>query len=343
MLNKNRVFSAVQASGDLHLGNYLGALKQWQELSQQYECIYCAVDMHALTVNPHPGDLKTSTYNAIASFIACGIDTDKHIIFNQSRVPQHSELCWIFNCIARLGWLNRMTQFKEKAGKNREQSSVGLYVYPNLMAADILLYKANLVPVGEDQKQHIELTRDIAQKFNHDYQENVKALGYESAEYFPLAEALMPKKAARIMSLRDGSKKMSKSDPSEFSRINLKDNADEIAAKIRKAKTDTEALPDNVENLTSRVEAKNLLNIYAALSDLSLEQTIAIFAGKNFSELKKELTEICIAKLSPISQRLHNIAQDKGYIESIIKEGAEKARAIAEINLKEIKEIIGYL
>lgn len=343
MIKQERIFSAVQSSGDLHLGNYLGALKQWKELSHKYECIYCAVDMHALTVNPTPYELRESTYNAICAFIACGIDTDKHIIFNQSRVPQHSELCWIFNCIARVGWLNRMTQFKEKSGENREQASLGLYVYPSLMAADILLYKATLIPVGEDQKQHIELTRDIAQKFNNDYQTRYQELGYGGEYYFALPNSLTPKKSARIMSLRDGTKKMSKSDPSEFSRINLKDTADEIASKFRKAKTDSGELPDNIAALDTRFEAKNLLNIYASLHDLSLEQTIENFAGKKFSELKNALTEICVEKIVPISQQLRKLAKDKSYIDKIIEEGAQKARNIAEVNIKEIKEIVGYL
>lgn len=343
MVNNERIFSAVQASGDLHLGNYLGALKQWQELSQKYECIYCAVDMHALTINPAPHDLMDSTYNAISAFIACGIDTDKHIIFNQSRVPQHSQLCWIFNCIARIGWLNRMTQFKEKTGNNSEKVSLGLYVYPSLMAADILLYKATLVPVGEDQKQHIELTRDIAQKFNNDYRDRYQELEYGIENYFTLPNALIPKKAARIMSLRDGTKKMSKSDPSEFSRINLKDTADEIATKIRKAKTDSGLLPDNTEELATRFEAKNLLNIYSALRDISLENAVQEFAGKNFSVLKNDLVELCVEKLAPISQKLNQLSQDKTYINKILDNGAEKASTIAEKNIKEIKNIVGFI
>lgn len=343
MANNERIFSAVQASGDLHLGNYLGALKQWQELSNNYECIYCAVDMHALTINPEPEALIESTYNAVSAFIACGIDTDKHIIFNQSRIHQHSELCWIFNCLARMGWMNRMTQFKEKAGKNKEQVSLGLYVYPSLMAADILLYKANLIPVGEDQKQHIELTRDIAQKFNNDYQKRYQKLGYGDEYYFELPKALIPKKTARIMSLRDGTKKMSKSDPSEFSRINLKDNSDDIALKIRKAKTDNSDLPDNIADLENRFEAKNLLNIYAALKDVTIEKTIKEFAGKNFSTLKNELIELCIEKIAPISDNLNRLTKDKTYIDKIIEKGAQKASIIAEKNIKEIKEIVGFI
>ena len=338
-----KIFSAVQASGDLHLGNYLGALKQWQELSREYNCIFCAVDMHALTVNPTAEQLIESTRNAIAAFIACGIDTDKNIIFNQSRVPQHSELAWIFNCVARIGWLNRMTQFKDKAGKNREQVSLGLYVYPSLMAADILLYKANLIPVGEDQKQHIELTRDIAQKFNNDYKERYQSLGYGNDYYFELPAPLIPQKASRVMSLRDGTKKMSKSDPSELSRINLRDTADEIANKIRKAKTDPDALPDNIEALASRPEADNLITIYSSLANITKTNAVELFAGKQFSDLKKNLIDLTIDKIEPISKKLKLLQQDQGYINNILDKGEERAKEIAEKNMKEIRKIVGFI
>lgn len=350
--SSKRIFSAVQASGDLHLGNYLGAIKQWVDLQHSHECIYCAVDMHALTVNPAPQALINSTRHAVAAFLACGIDAKKHIVFNQSRVPQHSQLCWIFNCIARVGWLNRMTQFKDKAGKDREKASLGLYVYPSLMAADILLYKATLVPVGTDQKQHIELTRDIAKKFNNDYEARLKELNYGEIElinnesrqiYFQLPNAIISSNAPRIMSLKDGSKKMSKSDPSSFSRIELKDSIDEIALKIRKAKTDTLPLPASLSELEARPEADNLISIYAALSDNSKEKIMQQFVGQQFTALKTELTELAVTKLGPISSAMHRLLKEPAYIDSILKDGAERAEIIAEKHIKEIKEIVGFM
>lgn len=350
--HSERIFSAVQASGDLHLGNYLGAIKQWVDLQQNYDCTYCAVDMHALTVNPAPQDLIDSTRNAVAAFLACGIDAKQHIVFNQSRVPQHSELCWIFNCIARVGWLNRMTQFKDKAGKDREKASLGLYVYPSLMAADILLYKATIVPVGTDQKQHIELTRDIAKKFNADYEQRLIDLNYGQAElingeakqiYFKLPTALISSNAPRIMSLKDGTKKMSKSDPSPLSRINLKDSADDIALKIRKAKTDTLPIPENIAELELRPEANNLIGIYAAFINEKKEEVLQQFAGQPFSTFKASLTELATEKLGKISYELHKLAKDPGYIDNILHNGAERAQNIAEKNLKEIKEIVGFI
>jgi tryptophanyl-tRNA synthetase len=328
-----RIFSGVQPTGNLHLGNYLGAIRNWVRLQQEFDCIFCVVDMHAITVWQDPAQLRASTREVAAGLIAAGIDPKKNILFNQSQVPGHAELGWIFNCVARLGWLNRMTQFKEKAGSHRENASVGLYAYPNLMAADILLYKATHVPVGEDQKQHLELARDIAQKFNVDY----------GVEFFPQPEPLILGAATRVMSLRDGTKKMSKSDESDYSRINMTDDADAIALKIRKAKTDPLPMPTTKEELESRPEADNLLGIYAALSDTSLESVMEKFAGRQFSEFKKELADLAIAVLTPINAEMKRLMQDTTHIDAILKDGAIRARAVAEPIMAEVQEIVGFL
>ena len=289
------VFSGVQPTGNLHLGNYLGAIKNFVELQKKMECIYCVVDLHAITVFQDPKELKKSMLETTATFIACGLDFKKSIIFNQSSVSEHAELAWILNCVSRIGWMNRMTQFKEKAGKNRENASVGLYVYPNLMAADILLYKATHVPVGDDQKQHLELVRDIAQKFNNDFKSN---------NFFPIPEPLIQKKLSRVMSLRDGKNKMSKSDESEYSRINLQDTEDEISKKIKKAKTDSQPIPSKIDDLKNRPEALNLINIYSFITDKTLEKTLVSMAGKDFSILKKELSDALIATICPIGKKI---------------------------------------
>ena len=330
----SRIFSGIQSTGNLHLGNYLGAVRNWVQLQDDYECLFCVVDMHAITVWQDPEDLKASTREVAAAMIASGVDAKKHIIFNQSQVPAHAELAWIFNCVARLGWLNRMTQFKDKAGKNRENASVGLYAYPNLMAADILLYKATHVPVGEDQKQHIELARDIAAKFNHDY-------GIE--DFFPQPEPLILGAATRVMSLKDGTKKMSKSDPSELSRIAMTDDADTIAKKIRKAKTDPEPLPETADGMDGRPEVANLLGIYAALSDTSLDDTIAKFAGEGFGTFKQHLADLAVAKLGPIQDEMRRLMADTSHIDAVLKDGAERARAMSEPIIAEIKETVGFL
>lgn len=330
----SRIFSGVQPTGNLHLGNYLGAVRNWVKLQDEYECIFCVVDMHAITQWQDPKALTASTREVAAAMIASGVDAKKHIIFNQSQVPGHAELAWIFNCVARLGWLNRMTQFKDKAGKNSENASVGLYAYPNLMAADILLYKATHVPVGEDQKQHLELTRDIAAKFNNDF-------GVE--DFFPMPEPLILGTATRVMSLKDGTKKMSKSDPSELSRINMTDDADTILKKIRKAKTDTEPLPDDAKGLEGRPEAANLLGIYATLSDTTKDDAIAKFAGEGFGTFKQHLADLAVAKLDPIQGEMRRLVADPGYVDAVLKDGAERARAIAEPIIAEIKETVGFL
>ncbi|UNE53796.1 tryptophan--tRNA ligase [Bartonella machadoae] len=346
------VFSGVQPSGNLHLGNYLGAIKHWVELQTSHHCLYCVVDMHALTVNPDPLTLTESTRAVTAAFLAAGIDPKKHIIFNQSRVFQHAELAWIFNCIARIGWLQRMTQFKDKAGKDREKASLGLFAYPSLMAADILLYRATHVPVGEDQKQHVELTRDIAQKFNNDYSDRIAELNFavsmpmgeeERTGFFPMPEALIGETAMRIMSLRDGTKKMSKSDPSDFSRINLTDDADLIAKKIRKAKTDSAPLPDTLTALEGRPEINNLLGIYAAFACSSKEKVLSEFAGQQFSLFKTALADLVVHKLAPITEELRRLHQDNAYIDSVLHDGAQRAGALAEKNMKKIRQIVGFL
>jgi tryptophanyl-tRNA synthetase len=337
-----RVFSGVQPTGNLHLGNYLGAIKRFVELQARYDCIYCVVDMHAITVWQDPQELTQSIREVTAAFVACGIDPRKHIVFNQSQVHEHAELAWIFNCVARIGWLNRMTQFKEKAGKDRENASVGLYAYPCLMAADILAYRATHVPVGEDQKQHLELTRDIAQKFNNDFAKRIDALGFGEA-FFPLTEALISGPATRVMSFRDGTKKMSKSDPSDYSRINLTDDADAIAQKIRKAKTDPEPLPSEEKGLASRPEAENLVGIYAALADKAPGDVLREFGGGQFSTFKNALVDLSVAKLGPIGGEMKRLVQDARYIDGVLADGAARARAIAAETLKSVKDIVGLL
>ena len=326
-----RILSGVQPSGDLHLGNYLGAIKNFVSLQKEYECFFCVVDLHAITVWQDPKTLKQKTREIVAAFVASGIDPNNNTLFVQSQVPQHVQLAWIFNCVARMGWLNRMTQFKDKAGKNTENVSVGLFSYPTLMAADILIYLATHVPVGEDQKQHLELTRDIAQKFNNDF----------NTDIFPIPEPLIFGAATRVMSLRDGLKKMSKSDPSDYSRIMLSDSEDEIVKKIKKAKTDPLSLPRNLEDAKKRPEAINLLTIYAALNNLELERVISDYAGKEFSDFKKDLGEIASSKLSPISKEINKLMKDEQYLDSIISNGTERAIHIADPVLSRVYEIIG--
>ena len=328
-----RIFSGIQPTGNLQLGNYLGALKNWVMLQHDYECIYCVVDLHAITVWQEPKELASNTREVTAGLIASGLDPKTNIIFNQSQVSQHSELAWIFSCVSRLGWLKRMTQFKEKAGKDQESASVGLYSYPNLMAADILIYKATHVPVGEDQKQHLELTRDIAQKFNNDFK----------VDFFPLPEPLILGNATRVMSLRDGTKKMSKSDPSESSRINMTDGPDEIARKIRKAKTDPDALPADPKGLENRPEAANLFAVFSALSDQSVEEVCERFEGAQFSKFKEDLTELAIEVLGPISMEMAKLVADPGYLDEVLADGSERARTIARPILDEVYDIVGLL
>ncbi|MES0812424.1 tryptophan--tRNA ligase [Roseibium sp. SCPC15] len=350
-----RVFSGVQPTGNLHLGNYLGAVSRWVPLQDQMPTIFCVVDSHAITAGfPDPLELTNATREVTAAYMAAGIDPKKSIIFNQSQVREHTELAWIFNCVARMGWLSRMTQFKEKAGKNRENASVGLFAYPNLMAADILAYRATHVPVGDDQKQHLELTRDIAAKFNNDFGDRIKELGIgvpnptpspELPEqlYFPMTEPMIAGPATRIMSLRDGTKKMSKSDASDLSRINLTDDADTIAKKVKKAKTDPDALPSEADGLESRPEADNLVGIYAALAGMSKEEVLKDFGGQQFSAFKPALSELAVGKLSPMTDEMRRLMDDKTQIDAVLKEGAEKASAIAEPVLKDVRKIIGFL
>ena len=332
MIKNKLVFSGVQPTGNLHLGNYLGALKNFVALQEKTECIYCVVDLHAITIFQDPKELRNNILETTAGFLATGLNNKKSIIFNQSSVSGHAELAWIVNCIARVGWLNRMTQFKDKAGKDREKASVGLYIYPNLMAADILLYKATHVPVGADQKQHLELCRDIAQKFNNDFKKNV----------FPLPEPLIQKNISRVMSLRDGTKKMSKSDDSEYSRINLKDSADDIVKKIKKAKSDSSTIPDNLNDLGKKPEALNLINIYSDLTNSSLERSLNELKGKEYSYLKNRLSEILIEVICPVGKKIKELLDDKSYLEKVLTEGTEKARNIAEYNLKEIRNAVGF-
>ena len=334
MSKKKLVFSGVQPTGNLHLGNYLGALKNFVSLQKEMECIYCVVDLHAITTFQKPDELQNNVLETVASFIATGLDPSKSIIFNQSSVPGHTELAWILNCVSRIGWLNRMTQFKDKAGTDKEKASVGLYIYPNLMAADILLYKATHVPVGADQKQHLELSRDIAQKFNNDF--NCK-------EFFPIPDPLIPKNISRVMSLRDGTKKMSKSEESDFSRINLKDNADEILKKIKKAKSDSEPIPDNLSNLEKKPEALNLINIYAEMTKKSLEAVLNEVAGKEYSFLKTKLSDVLISEIAPVGKEIKKLLDDKPHLMQILKKGKEKANIIAEENLKNIREKVGLI
>jgi tryptophanyl-tRNA synthetase len=343
MAFKELVFSGVQPTGNLHLGNYLGAIKRFVELQNRYDCIYCVVDLHAITVWQDPAELPKATREVTAAFIACGIDPAKHIIFNQSQVAEHAELAWVFNCVARLGWLNRMTQFKEKAGKDRENASIGLYDYPVLMAADILLYRATHVPVGEDQKQHLELSRDIAQKFNNDFGDSIRSHGANDGLFFPLPEPLITGPATRVMSLRDGTKKMSKSDASDYSRINLTDDADTIAQKVRKAKTDPEPLPTEEKGLETRPEADNLVGIYAALAGKSKAEVLREFGGGQFSNFKNSLVELCVAKLSPIAAEMRKLTADPGHIDAILADGADRARVIADETMKQAKDVVGFI
>jgi len=334
MNNNTLVFSGVQPTGNIHLGNYLGALKNFVLLQKEMKCIYCVVDLHAITVFQKPSELLNNVLETTASFLASGIDPNKSIIFNQSSVPGHAELAWILNCTSKIGWLNRMTQFKDKAGSDKEKASVGLYIYPNLMAADILLYKATHVPVGADQKQHLELSRDIAHKFNKDF---------KCENFFPLPEPLISKNISRIMSLRDGTKKMSKSEESDYSRINLNDHADEINKKIKKAKSDSESIPDNLKSLERKPEALNLLTIYSELSKNNLENVLQEMAGKEYSFLKTKLTEILISEITPVGKEIKKLLDDKTHLKQILKKGSEKANIIAEENLKNIRDIVGLI
>ncbi len=338
-----RIFSGVQPSGNLHLGNYLGAIRNFVALQEGFDCIYCVVDQHAITLWQDPESLRQRTREVTAGYLAAGIDPETSIIFNQSQVAAHAQLGWVFNCVTRIGWLNRMTQFKDKAGKNREKASSGLYVYPNLMAADILAYKATHVPVGEDQKQHLELTRDIAQKFNNDYK----------VDYFPIVEPLIQGTATRVMSLRDGSKKMSSSDPSDAARINMTDDADTVAKTVRRATSDSELLPDlsvvgpdgqlSAEFRQARPEAANLLTIHAALTNRDLAATVAEFEGKGFADFKKALTEVAVASLGHMGAEMKRMVNDTHYVDSVLRDGAERARAIAQPIIDEVYDIVGFL
>ncbi len=337
-----RVFSGVQPTGNLHLGNYLGAIVKFVALQNTHDCIYCVVDLHAITVPQDPAELKASIRKVTAAYLAAGIDATKHIVFNQSQVAEHAELAWILNCVARLGWLNRMTQFKEKAGKDRENVSVGLYDYPVLMAADIHAYRATHVPVGEDQKQHLELARDIAQKFNLDFAASIAEHGYGEA-FFPLPEPLIQGPAMRVMSLRDGTKKMSKSDPSDYSRINLDDDADTIAQKIRKAKTDPEPLPSEIAGLAGRPELDNLVGIFAAVNEETKAQVLQTFGGANFSTFKAALVDLLVARLAPIGAEMSRLSKEESYIDSVLADGSSRARAIAAETVKAVKDIVGFV
>jgi len=342
MAFKELVFSGVQPTGNLHLGNYLGAIKRFVELQDRYDCIYCVVDLHAITVWQDPIELPKAIREVTAAFIACGIDPKKNIVFNQSQVAEHAELAWVFNCVARLGWLNRMTQFKEKAGKDRENASVGLYAYPTLMAADILVYRATHVPVGEDQKQHLELSRDIAQKFNHDFAESIKVHGFD-AGFFPQPEPLIQGVATRVMSLRDGALKMSKSEQSDFSRINLTDNADAIADKVRRAKTDSAPLPSDEEGLKDRREANNLVGVYAALQGVSKAEVLREFGGGQFPRFKSALADLAVTKLEPIAAEMKRLLNDPASIDAILVDGAQRARILAGETMKAVKDIVGFV
>ena len=330
-----KIFSGVQPTGNLHLGNYLGAIKNFVELNNdnENECTFCVVDLHAITVSQDPKELKKNILETVATFVASGIDPKKSIIFNQSRVSAHSELAWILSCVARMGWLNRMTQFKEKAGKDKEKASIGLYSYPILMAADILLYDASHVPVGDDQKQHLELCRDIAQKFNNDF---------KVADFFKIPEPLIQKEFSRIMSLKDGLKKMSKSELSDLSRINLTDNEDQIINKIKKAKTDNLPIPSSLEEFKERPEAKNLMKIYSSVSGLTLDKSIQEFSGKNFSQFKEILSQILVDKIIPISKEIKKLLNEKNYLDEILSEGCKKASEIASLKVKKIHKILGF-
>ena len=336
------VFSGVQPTGSLHLGNYLGALKRFVEMQATHHCLYCVVDLHAMTMPHDPDQLREATRAVTAAFLACGIDPKRNIVFNQSRVAEHTELAWVFDCVARVGWLNRMTQFKEKAGKDRENASAGLYNYPVLMAADILVYRATHVPVGDDQKQHLELARDIAQKFNNDFAASIAAQGHGEA-FFPLPEPLIQGPATRVMSLRDGTKKMSKSDPSEFSHIAITDDAETIAQKIRRAKTDPEPLPSEVAGLARRPEAENLVGIFAALGDETKADVLRRFGGGQFSTFKQALADLTIAKLAPIRAEILKLNADPAHVDKVLADGAERARAIAKPIMDQAKDVLGLL
>ncbi len=338
-----RVFSGMQPTGSLHLGNYLGAMLQWIKLQETHDCLYCVVDLHAITVWQDPDELRRSIRQVTAAYMAAGLDPGRSILFNQSQVSAHAELAWIFNCVARLGWLNRMTQFKEKAGKDRENASVGLFAYPNLMAADILAYKATHVPVGDDQKQHLELARDIAQKFNNDYAASITANGHADGIFFPQPEPVITGPATRVMSLRDGSKKMSKSDPSDLSRINLTDDNDTIAKKIKKAKTDPEPLPSEPAGLEGRPEAQNLVGIYSALADTTPEAVLREYGGAQFSGFKQSLAEVCVERLGKVADEIERIMRDEAEIDRILADGAERACKIAEPVLRDVKQIVGFV
>ena len=347
---QDRVFSGMQPTGSLHLGNYLGAMVQWIEMQKSHECIYCVVDLHAITVWQDPVELKNAIRQVTAAYIASGLDPKKSIVFNQSQVPEHAELAWIFNCVARLGWLNRMTQFKEKAGKDREAASVGLYAYPNLMAADILAYRATHVPVGEDQKQHLELARDIAQKINNDFRDAIVTKGHEDGVFFPQPEPVITGPATRVMSLRDGTKKMSKSEPSDMSRINLMDDTDAIVDKIKRAKTDMEPTPPaDLEALKARPEIDNLVGIYAALARVSKEEALKVLndtaseGPSIFTGFKRALTDIAVARLGPIRSEIVRLMDDPAEIDRTLVDGARRARAIATPIMDEVKDIVGFI
>ena len=349
---KQLVFSGVQPTGNLHLGNYLGAIKKFVALQETSDCIYCVVDLHSLTAQLVHDDLPGQIRSIAAAFIASGIDPKKHIVFNQSAVPQHAELAWIFNCVARIGWMQRMTQFKDKAGKDRENASLGLLAYPSLMAADILVYRGTHVPVGDDQKQHLELARDIAQKFNIDYMEHIRRTGYgidtvvgeePIHAFFPLVEALIDGPAPRVMSLKDGTKKMSKSDPSDLSRINLMDDEEAISKKIRKAKTDPDGLPSEIAGLAGRPEADNLVGIYAALSEKTKAEVLAEFGGRQFSVFKPALVDLAVSVLSPITREMRHLMDDTSHIDAILRDGGERARARAEVTMRQVRDIIGFV
>ncbi|MEM9221372.1 MAG: tryptophan--tRNA ligase [Pseudomonadota bacterium] len=337
-----RVFSGVQPTGSLHLGNYLGAIRQFVAMQADFPCIYCVVDLHAITVWQDPDALAAATRHVTAAFLAAGIDPERNIVFNQSQVSAHTELAWVFNCVARMGWLSRMTQFKEKAGKDRENASVGLYAYPNLMAADVLAYQATHVPVGEDQKQHLELTRDIAQKFNHDYGERLAALGFEDG-LFPLVEPIIQGPATRVMSLRDGTRKMSKSEASDNSRINLTDDADTIAQKVRKAKTDPHALPSEEKGLADRPEADNLVGIYAALAGITKAEVLADHGGAMFSGFKPALADLAVEVLAPVNDEMRRLLTDPSHLDATLAAGADRARTIASPIMANVRNVVGFI
>ena len=331
---KKTVLSGVQPTGDLHLGNYLGAIKNFAKMQNENECLFCIVDLHAITVFQNPKELRNNTYEVTAAYLASGIDPKKSVIFNQSQVSGHAELAWVLNCVCRMGWLNRMTQFKEKSGKNSENVSSGLFTYPTLMAADILLYKATHVPVGSDQKQHLELTRDIAQKFNNDY---------KSVDFFPLPEPYIEKDISRVMSLRDGTSKMSKSDKSDYSRINLIDDKDTIIKKIKKSKTADTPVPSSIETISSMPEVNNLFNIFSGVTSMSKNEIISKYEGQNFSNFKNDLSDALIEKIAPIGSEICKLMDDKEYLSQVLQEGKEKARKKSELVLKEVYDIVGFV